>query len=89
MSHSDPNLKPQPKTLPRDPFTSDAEPLSKALPKMVADMNNAILGSNSFQDVYHALEKDGDKGCSVIIMNKERPYLNNSVRSIHEAGSEH
>ena len=49
-------------TLHRDSFTGDTEPLSKALPKMVADMNNAILGSNTFQEMYHTLEKDGDNG---------------------------
>ena len=37
-------------------------PLNKAIPKMVADMNNAMLGAKSFQDIYHSLEKDGDKG---------------------------
>ena len=37
-------------------------PLNKAIPKMVAEMNNAMLGAKSFQDIYHSLEKDGDKG---------------------------
>ena len=49
-------------TLPRDRFTGDAVPLSKAMPKLVADQNNAILVSNSFQEIYHTLEKEGDKG---------------------------
>ena len=37
-------------------------PLSKAMPKLVADQNNAILVSNTFQEIYHTLEKEGDKG---------------------------
>ena len=37
-------------------------PLSKAIPKLVSDQTNAILGSNSFQEIYHALEAEGDKG---------------------------
>ena len=37
-------------------------PLSKAIPKLVSDQTNAILGANSFQEIYHALEEEGDKG---------------------------
>ena len=46
----------------RDSFTGDDVPLSKKITKLVSAQNNAILAANSFQDIYHTLEKDGDKG---------------------------
>ena len=48
-------------------------PLSKAIPKLVSDQTNAILGANSFQEIYHALEEEGDKGEPKPKEAKEKP----------------
>ena len=48
-------------------------PLSKAIPKLVSDQTNAILGANSFQEIYHALEQQGDKGESKPKEVKKKP----------------
>ena len=42
---------------PRDSFTGEVVPVSKAIPNLVRDQSNAILTASSFQEIYHILDE--------------------------------
>ena len=48
---------------PRDSFTGEVVPVSKAIPNLVRDQSNAILTASSFQEIYHILDEGETTTC--------------------------